>query len=329
MSALKGIKEIGVAAFVIIAENPRSGAGSGAASIDALQRELQRAGRRVVRLNQPAKIREAIEEAQSQKLADQDQSSDSVSPASGDEFEGVIAAGGDGTVSMLADWLHPSTPLGIFPLGTENLLARHFLFSTDARAFVERWISAPRLRLDAGLANGKLFLVMASVGFDADVVTRLHRERKGHIRHWSYFKPLWKSIRKYQYPELRIVTDNHSRPIKARWAWIFNVPRYAMNLPILPDANGHDGKLDLCTFRGGWLLKGLLYFIGVLLRRHRGWRDTHVERAMRVRIESDVAVPYQLDGDPGGYLPLEIEVLPARLTLVGPTSEQAATASSW
>jgi diacylglycerol kinase (ATP) len=37
-----------------------------------------------------------------------------------------------------------------------------------------------------------------------------------------------------------------------------------------------------------------------------------------VRIESDVPVPYQLDGDPGGYLPLEIEVLPNRLTLIVP-----------
>jgi diacylglycerol kinase family enzyme len=35
-----------------------------------------------------------------------------------------------------------------------------------------------------------------------------------------------------------------------------------------------------------------------------------------VRIASDRSVPYQLDGDPGGQLPLEIEVLPSRLTIL-------------
>lgn len=316
-------------AHVIIAENPRSGAGSGAASLDRLQQAFERSGRSVLRLTEPDSIRRAIEQAQAAMLGRESDWNRTPGPTPTEEFEGVIAAGGDGTVSMLADWLHPSTPLGIFPLGTENLLARHFLFSTEPQAFVERWLNGPRIRLDAGVANGKLFMVMASVGFDADVVTRLHQERTGHIRHWSYFKPLWRSIRKYQYPELRIVTDNHSRPIKARWAWVFNVPRYAMNLPILPDANGHDGKLDLCTFRGGWLLKGLVYFVGILLRRHRGWRDTHVERAIRIHIESDSAVPYQLDGDPGGHLPLEIEILPARLTLVGTVDEEGKVNPTW
>jgi diacylglycerol kinase family enzyme len=35
-----------------------------------------------------------------------------------------------------------------------------------------------------------------------------------------------------------------------------------------------------------------------------------------LRIESDEPVPYQLDGDPGGLLPVDVEVLPERLRLV-------------
>ncbi|MCA9107351.1 MAG: hypothetical protein KDA83_18185 [Planctomycetales bacterium] len=332
-----------MAPHVIIAENPRSGSGPNAALIDSLERDLRLTGREVLRLKDPAAIRAALLEAQqvtdpgdeaepslvhrhdpgvSESDAEPPLAPPGTSPSPG--FEGVIAAGGDGTVSMLSDWLRPTTPLAILPLGTENLLARHFEFPTGPREFVERWCFGPRIWLDAGLANGKMFLVMASVGFDADVVTRLHRERAGHIRHWSYFKPLWRSIKTYRYPELRIVTDNHERPIKARWAWIFNVPRYAMGLPIAPDANGHDGKLDLCTLRGGQLLRGIVYFLGIVLRRHRGWRDTHVERATHMRIESDEPVPYQIDGDPGGELPLEIAILPRRLTLVDKPAQRIA-----
>jgi diacylglycerol kinase family enzyme len=112
--------------------------------------------------------------------------------------------------------------------------------------------------------------------------------------------------------------DEQAAPITARWAFVFNAPRYAMGLPIVETADLMDGQLDFCTFRGGSLLNGLMYLTGVLLRRHRHWRDTHIGRAMRVRIESNEPVPYQLDGDPGGDLPLTIDVLPARVTVLVP-----------
>ena len=46
--------------------------------------------------------------------------------------------------------------------------------------------------------------------------------------------------------------------------------------------------------------------------------DWITRRVRRVRIVSDMPVPYQLDGDPGGFLPLNIEVLPNRLTMLVP-----------
>ena len=62
---------------------------------------------------------------------------------------------------------------------------------------------------------------------------------------------------------------------------------------------------------------GLRYLAGVVAGMHRGWRDTHVEQATCIRIDADEPVPYQLDGDPGGHLPLEIRVLPKRLQIMG------------
>ena len=35
-------------------------------------------------------------------------------------------------------------------------------------------------------------------------------------------------------------------------------------------------------------------------------------------VTADAKVPYQLDGDPGGFLPVNIAVVPKRLTLVVP-----------
>jgi diacylglycerol kinase family enzyme len=57
----------------------------------------------------------------------------------------------------------------------------------------------------------------------------------------------------------------------------------------------------------------------VLAGRHRRLADCGVGRAARLRITSEEQVPYQLDGDLGGFLPVEIEILPMRMTLLVPS----------
>jgi len=65
----------------------------------------------------------------------------------------------------------------------------------------------------------------------------------------------------------------------------------------------------------------LRYATAVYLRRHHRLADCTITRVRRLRIESDEEVPYQLDGDPGGVLPVEIEVVSKRLTLLVPSEE--------
>ena len=233
----------------------------------------------------------------------------------------VVAAGGDGTISLLANELPENTPLAILPLGTENLLAKYLGVSAEPVALANMIVAGDCRQLDVGRANGKLFLVMASCGFDADVVHRLHSNRQGHIRHWSYAKPVVSAIRKYKYPKIRISlesNDDHQPTVDPCWAFVFNVPRYAMNLPIAAEANPEDGMLDLCTFRGGSLFRGLFYLVSVILRRHKHWTTSKTYHFKKLTMESDGEVPYQLDGDPGGTLPLTIEVIKGGVTLIVP-----------
>lgn len=231
----------------------------------------------------------------------------------------VVAAGGDGTVSLLANELGRDVPIALFPLGTENLLAKHLGVTADV-AEVTRTLEMGRTtRLDVGRANGTCFLVMASCGFDADVVHRLHRRRSGHIQHWSYAGPILGAMFGYGFPRIRLTVDGEPMPGRwVKWAFVFNAPRYAMNLPLVEDASPLDGELDLCTFRGGNFVTGLFYLITVFFRRHRRWGQSEVRRLRRLRLESDRPVPYQLDGDPGGHLPLDIGIEPAFLEVLIP-----------
>ena len=232
----------------------------------------------------------------------------------------VVAAGGDGTIGLLVNRLPKETPFSILPQGTENLLAKHLTIPFEASGVADMIEHGVFARLDAGRANGQLFLIMASCGFDAEVVHQVHKARKGNISHWAYAKPIIDSIRKYKYPTLSIYCDDQKKPIRAKWSFVFNAPRYAMGLPIADQADAMDGQLDLCAFRGGNLLNGLMYLAGVVFRRHRRWKDTRIAVARKIRIESDEEVPYQVDGDPGGFLPLEIEIVPGRLNIIVPVS---------
>ena len=284
---------------VVVAVNPNSGATDSAAIIKQLVLRLTDAGFAPEPISD---IEEVCRRSAELRAANQ--------------LRAVVAAGGDGTVSLLANKLERGTPIAVLPLGTENLMAKFLEISRSVEQVTDIIVGGRTVNLDAGRANGQLFLVVASCGFEAEVVTRLHAARKGHIRHWSYALPLLGAIRRYRYPKIRIFIADESVKMTTRWAFVFNVPRYAMNLPIATDAKATDGLLDLCTFGVRGLAEGIGALGAVLMRRHRNLSETKALRFKALRMESDHSVPYQLDGDPGGVLPLEITVDPRCLTLM-------------
>ncbi len=237
----------------------------------------------------------------------------------------VVSAGGDGTATLVVDRVPVGTPILLFPLGTENLLSRYVGHGFQTPQAVELIEQGAIVRLDAGLANGRLFLIVLGCGFDADVVQRVHRGRAGHINRWTYAKPILQSIRSYDYPELKIYCETEAGEAESwacRWAFVVNLPRYAGGLNFVPSATGSDGLLNVCTFRRGSLWRGLRYLLAVMMGRHLQSPDVRTSAVRTLRIESNQPVSYQLDGDPGGELPVEIQVLPERLTLlINPSSK--------
>ncbi len=262
----------------------------------------------------------------------------------------LIAVGGDGTAAELVNRTLPGLPLTVFPAGNENLLARHFGLGPTPEECCRTVVDGAVVQRDAGRADRRIFLIMAGCGFDAEVVHSLHLHRSGHVTTASYFNPIMASIRHYEYPELQVywngdgvartgvpndqVLGNQagnrepSQPLETisngiRWLFAFNLPCYGGGLQIAPEADGADGLLDVCTFRHGGLWHGLYYTAAVMAGTHQWLTDFARRRVGRFRVTSNSKVPYQLDGDPGGFLPVEIEVLPNRLTLVVPQEKAA------
>lgn len=233
----------------------------------------------------------------------------------------LVGAGGDGTAADLANGADDGVPITLLPAGNSNLLANYFGLSRDADVLCRTIVDGMAARVDAGRANGRIFLMMAGCGFDAEVVSRVHEHRTGHISLRTYLKHLFGAIASYDYPEIRVHCNEEGETptdLAARWLFVFNLPCYGGGFRIAPHSDGADGSLDLCTMQRGSLWHGLRYAAYIRLGWHQRMADWTTRRVRRLRITSDAPVPYQLDGDPGGVLPLEIEVLPGRLTLVVP-----------
>ena len=239
----------------------------------------------------------------------------------------VVAAGGDGTVAEIVNRSAADVPVSVYPLGTANLLARYFHLECDPVALANTLAEGATVRLDAGSANGRIFLSMVGCGFDGEVVDRLHRMRAGrHISYWTYARPIIEAIQSYAYHDVRVgyeLADGTQVPVDghtARWVFVVNLPDYAGGLRLAPDAVGTDGMLDLCTFGQGSLWHGLKYLGFVAIGQHKVLADCTTARVRGCGSSRPRRCAYQLDGDPGGFLPLDIEVLPERMTLVAPYS---------
>lgn len=233
---------------------------------------------------------------------------------------GIVAAGGDGTLTDVANRF-PGVPACPFPLGTENLLAKYLGIPLDGEA-AARIIAAGKIRkFDVGQAGeGTKFLIMGSVGFDAEVIRRLHDSRRGNISHLSYVSPICRSVMSYSFPRLTVKADELPEPIEGSLVIVSNFPAYAFKLPVNPDAVPDDGLLTVRVFEKSGRLNFAKYSAMVTRRRHLERPDVRVFKTSSVTIETKTAAPVQIDGDPFGTTSVTFSCLPGEMELFVPES---------
>ena len=287
---------------VLVSMNPRAGTKARHVQTNRIVERLQSAGYR-------AELTTDLETLAECALALQETG----------ELRTVLAIGGDGTASIVRSHVPLDIPLVIVPMGTENLLGRYLRQSIEPDAILDVVENGVVVELDLCQANGQKFLSVMSAGFDAAVVRSLHENRRGNIRRSAYFGPMLHAIRSYDYPAMRIYWDEPgAEPTLCRWLFAFNLPLYALGLPIAPDAIGTDGLLDVCSFERGSIWSVARYLWHIVRRVHLDLPDAGLHQSRRFRIDSihGTQVAYQLDGDFAGILPVEVEVLPGQLRLL-------------
>lgn len=286
--------------WVAIQRNPKSGSGGARRELLDLVRHLTRFGLRPRIFTRRERLALA--------LADPDRRA---------ALRCIVSAGGDGTFRDLIN-RYPGVRLALFPLGTENLISRFLGISRNGRRVAEIIAANHVVKYDLGRFGDHLFAVMASAGFDADIIHRAHSRRTGHISRWSYLQPIGEALRNYGYPEIRVFVDGQSLPRTCRQAVLVNFPAYALGLNFARGARTDDGLFDLRLMKRGTAFQMWKYFFNLVCGRLDRLSDVEPVQAIRVRWETDVPVPIQVDGDPAGWTPAEFSIVPNAVEILVP-----------
>lgn len=229
----------------------------------------------------------------------------------------VAAVGGDGTVNEVVDGLvGRDIAVLIVPCGTENLLAKYLGIERSV-AWLAAAVEYPRcVGFDVAVANGRRFLCVSGVGFDAEVLRWLEARRRGHIEHLDYFWPLWRTFWSWRFPAIRVEIDAKKFFSGRGLPFVGNTNRYAIGLRITRDAIPDDGLLDVCVYECSSHARLLLHSATTLAARHVGRPGVLYGRGQQVRISSDEELWVEVDGERLCKAPVEYGIIPRGIRLV-------------
>jgi len=269
---------------IAIVANPRSGRGRAAGACESLARGLARDGHEVQQ-TPPRSVEELALETRG--------------------CDALIAVGGDGTCALAAAaCVRHGAALWPYPMGTENLFAKHLGAVADAEDACRVIGAGATRRMDVGTIDGDaIFLLMTSIGPDAGVVDRLTQRRRGAISHLSYVAPIVEEALRPTLPGLTIDADGERIVTATRgMVVVANIARYALGINPAPDARADDGLLDVVFMPSGNTVAAAAWLIQAKAGQHVNRASIVTRRARRVVIRPDRACVFQADGDPGSVV---------------------------
>lgn len=235
--------------------------------------------------------------------------------------DAVIVAGGDGTLNEAVQGLAGSeTALGYVPYGTVNVWAREMRLPLQAEGAARELVAGRLERVDLGVADGRYFLLMASVGFDSEVLRRAqgmeqYKHRFGvlpYVATGLSTAPLFRGV------DVELRYDGLIRRVQALMLVIGNTRLYGGRFQLTPNAVANDGWLDLCIIKGRGPLALVRQSLPVLLSGTISHSDVDVLRVREVSVQADEPIPVQMDGELAGATPMRFAVAPRALSVIVP-----------
>jgi diacylglycerol kinase (ATP) len=252
----------------------------------------------------------------------------------------VVAFGGDGTISEVADGIMAArggkgagtgsngSALGIIPRGTGGDFRRTLALPNDVTRAAKHLRAAPTHQVDMGRATfvtdegvtaTRHFINLASFGFSADAARRANSSHKRFGAKLAFLGATMGSLMGYDNVEVIVTIDGgEPRRQTALLGAIGNGCFFGGGMKICPTGCLDDGLLDVVVIgdvtRGYVMRKLSTIYAG----NHLSLPPVSSVRARKVEVApvpGSPPIPIELDGETPGFLPATFEVLPSVLGL--------------
>ncbi|MBR0260721.1 MAG: YegS/Rv2252/BmrU family lipid kinase [Selenomonadaceae bacterium] len=228
------------------------------------------------------------------------------------QAEGIIAAGGDGTLHAVINWLKKNSidlPVGVIGSGTSNDFAEH-LNLTDEKIFDA--VAEGKIRpVDLGLVNGKeYFINVASAGVFTSIAHEVNSRLKNFLGKSAYYLRGLGELKNFKTVPLEISADDKKFSVDAFLFLVLNSPSVAGFKKISDTARIDDGKSDLLALKK-CSTSALINLAKKILAGDSVQSDENIfsVQAKTFEINSPVKLTSDLDGEVGDILPLKIETV--------------------
>lgn len=223
----------------------------------------------------------------------------------------LLVCGGDGTIRdaiegvVSATGVTGATAVGLLPAGTGNDLARTLGIPVHHERSLEVALNGAERNLDVWRWNGTPFVNIAGVGLDAAVAGAVNRKFRALRGPLAYIAGALYALPRFQpFPlTLQLPEDEWSGTV---WLAAFASGKcYGGGMQIAPDADPHDGLLDVVVVEETSRAELLRQLPGLFSGRHVAHPKVRIVRAASVEVHAppqDVT----LDGELLGATPARI-----------------------
>ena len=228
------------------------------------------------------------------------------------ELPDVIAvAGGDGTVNEVVNGLkaiaNDRFALALIPSGTTNVLAMELGIRRDAGKIAAMIEQGKEKAVWPGSINGRRFMLMAGIGYDAWVVDNVDTQLKKRLGKLAYVWSMLKQLRHFGKKTYQVSVDG--KEYCANSVIMTNGRFYGGSFVISKQADLSRPETQVLMMSGKNPLKLLFILLGLPLGIMEKMPGIVSQPARRVDITmdgSDGHEPVQADGDSLAHLPLSL-----------------------
>ena len=233
----------------------------------------------------------------------------------------ILASGGDGTVSAVAGAvIGTGIPLGVIPRGTANAFAVALGIPTNIKAACETILAQTTRVVDAARCNGFPMILLAGIGFEAEMVERANREAKSRFGALAYIVAGIQQLNEQELFTTQIEIDGVVNEFQAGAVTIANAaPPTSVLAQGLGQVIAHDGVLDVTISTSSTRLQAvnamLNLFGSALVKTAPNRPDIIHLPTKRLKVTTNPPQKIVVDGEIIGTTPAEIECIPGGLTV--------------